>query len=257
MAEQQYLVFETSSNKIAINLNLVLEVIRMPKWTPYPNASDYIKGIFNLRNNIIPLIDFRKLLGYQTFEHEINDLIDMLKLREQDHINWLNELDLCVKERREFRLVTDAQKCKFGQWYYSFNTNNVVLKNFLDQFEEPHKLIHHKGITVNELMSQKKYDDAEKVITQARQNEFKKMINLFNELYGFLKSSIREFVVIINSDKGVKSFTVDKIDQIIKVADSDISSLDNAELKGTAKEVIKRDKDIILKLDIQTLLDKI
>lgn len=257
MAKDQYLIFETSSNKIAINLEYVLEVIRIPKWTPYPNSSDYIKGIFNLRNKIIPLIDFRKLLGYESFDDENNQLITMLKEREQDHINWLNELENSVLENREFTLTTDPKKCKFGIWYHSFKSENSSIDLFLKEFEEPHNKIHAIAHRVAELLKANKKDDALKLIAHSKLKELKRMLGLFEELFNMLKNTNKEFVVIIQSNNGIKSFTVDKIDQIIKVEDEDISVLESAELKGTAKEVIKRDGDIILKLDIMALLDQI
>lgn len=257
MTEVQYLVFETSSNKIAINLQHVLEVIRIPKWTPYPNSNDHIKGIFNLRNKIIPLIDFRKLLGYKSFDEENNDLIGMLKHREQDHINWLNELEKSVIEDRDFTLTTDPKKCKFGQWYYSFKAENSSIDLFLKEFEEPHNSIHNIAVKAKDLVSQKRKNDAIKLVNDSKNKELKKMIGLFHDLYTIIGNSNKEFVVIIQTDNGIKSFTVDKIDQIIKVADNEISLLESAELKGTAKEVIKRDNDIILKLDIMALLDQV
>lgn len=257
MAGEQYLIFETSSNKIAINLEYVLEVIRIPKWTPYPNANDYIKGIFNLRNKIIPLIDFRKLLGYNSFDDENNQLIETLKLREQDHINWLNELENSVNENREFTLTTDPKKCKFGVWFYSFKSENSSIDLFLKEFEEPHNKIHALAHKVSDLIKANRKDEAIKIVNDAKAKELKRMLNLFSELYNMIRNSSKEFVVIIQTDNGIKSFTVDKIDQIIRVEEGEISTLDNAELKGTAKEVIKRDNDIILKLDIMTLLDNI
>lgn len=257
MAEQQFLVFESFSNKIAINLEYVLEVIRMPNWTPYPNSSEYIKGIFNLRNKIIPLIDFRKLLGHKSFDDTMNELIDTLKEREQDHRNWLNELDKSVIEDREFSLTTDPRKCKFGLWYYSYKAENSTLELFLNEFEEPHKEIHNIAIKVAELRKQNKKSEALEVVQQAKGKELKKMIDLFGELYILLRNSIKEFVVIVNTNNGIKSYTVDKINQIIKVNDNEISIMDDAKLKGTAKEVIKKDGELILKLDIQSFLEKI
>jgi len=257
MAEQQYLVFESSSNKIAINLEYVLEVIRIPKWTPYPNTNEYIKGIFNLRNKVIPLIDFRKLLGYKSFDDSMDELINMLKEREQDHKNWLNELENTVIEGRAFNLTTDPHKCKFGLWYYSYQPENSTLELFLKEFEEPHKEIHHIAITVDGLMKHNKKSEALEVVKKAKDKELKKMLDLFSELYVFLRNSTKEFVVIVNTNNGIKSYTVDKINQIIKVNDNEISILDDVKLKGTAKEVIKKNDDLILKLDIQSFLEKI
>jgi len=250
----QYLVFETSTNKIAINLEYVLEVIRMPKWTKYPNSSDNVKGIFNLRDKVIPLIDFRKLLGYNSIEEETNDLIVLLKQREQDHINWINELLASIAEQREFKLTTDPHKCKFGQWYYSFQTNNFMLKAFLDEFEKPHKFIHEIGYTVNNLIKEKKYEEAEQIAAATRDKQLKLMLNLFRELYKIIKNSMIEFVVIVDMGSGIKSFTVDKINRIINVNAEDINKLEESQFNGIAQEVIKKENELILKLDIESLL---
>lgn len=251
---QQYLIFESSTNKIAINLDYVLEVIRMPEWTTFPNTDEFVKGIFNLRNNIIPLIDFRKYMGNMSLADE---MVALLRQREQDHINWVNELISCVDEHREFTLTTDHTKCKFGLWYYSFQTNNLKLKDFLELFEKPHKEIHRIGIKVKELLKEERFDEAKAISLSTRDNELKVMINLFKELYELLQTTVREFVVIINTDTGIKSVTVDKIDRIIMVQDEEISKLESAQLGGTCDEVIKRDEELILKLDLQKLLSDI
>lgn len=40
----------------------------------------------------------------------------MLAERETDHVNWINELERSVQEKRKFTLTTDPYKCAFGKW---------------------------------------------------------------------------------------------------------------------------------------------
>lgn len=55
--------FDLDNEIYAVNIVDVKEVINMPKITPVPNTQDYIKGIMNLRGDIVVIIDLEKRLG--------------------------------------------------------------------------------------------------------------------------------------------------------------------------------------------------
>jgi hypothetical protein len=48
--------------------------------------------------------------------------------REQDHRNWLAELEACVREHRPFGMARDPHQCKFGLWYDRYKTEDRRLK---------------------------------------------------------------------------------------------------------------------------------
>jgi chemotaxis signal transduction protein len=257
MLETQVLIFESSTNKFAIDLDYVLEIVRMPKYMKIPNASKNVRGIMNLRDRIIPLIDLRRMLGFQSLEDEAKDMIDMLKEREQDHINWVDELIASVKDRREFKLTTDPRMCKFGKWFYSFKTNNIVLANFLTNFEKPHNNIHALGIHVKELEHQNKFTEAMELCIEGRDKELASIKKLFAELYILFQTSYQEFAVIINTDGVLQSFNADKIDKIATISQDSYSKLESTRFGGNVKEVINIDNSIVLKLDIVRLLSEL
>jgi purine-binding chemotaxis protein CheW len=229
----------------------------MPKYMRVPNTSENVRGIMNLRNRIIPLIDLRKILGFKSLEEESKEMIDMLKEREQDHVNWVDELIASVNERREFKLTTDPRMCKFGKWFYSFKTNNIVLANFLTNFEKPHNAIHALGINVKELEHQGKFKEAMDLCIEGRDRELVSIRKLFAELYNIVQTSFQEFAVIINSDGVLKSFNADKIDKIARISPESYSTLESNRFDGNVKEVINIDDSIVLKLDIEKVLSEI
>ncbi len=55
--------FRLGKTLFAIDIHGIHEVLTLPKVRPVPGAPAYMKGIFNLRGQIIPLIDFRLLMG--------------------------------------------------------------------------------------------------------------------------------------------------------------------------------------------------
>lgn len=59
----QYLTFNLAGEIFAINVANVREVLELPKITQVPRMPDFLSGVFNLRGNIIPLLDLRLKFG--------------------------------------------------------------------------------------------------------------------------------------------------------------------------------------------------
>jgi len=55
-------VFTLEKEEYGIDINRVQEIIRLPETTRLPSTPDYVLGIINLRNTIIPVIDTKKKL---------------------------------------------------------------------------------------------------------------------------------------------------------------------------------------------------
>ncbi|MFZ3003292.1 MAG: chemotaxis protein CheW [Undibacterium umbellatum] len=60
---QEYLVFTLGQEEYGIDIQIVQELRSYEAVTNIANSPDYIKGVINLRGNIIPIIDLRLRLG--------------------------------------------------------------------------------------------------------------------------------------------------------------------------------------------------
>ncbi len=61
--ELSFLVFDVSGKLFAFDLSNVREVVRVKEVTKVPKAPPFIKGVFNLRGQIVPLIDLSKVIN--------------------------------------------------------------------------------------------------------------------------------------------------------------------------------------------------
>jgi purine-binding chemotaxis protein CheW len=61
--EQQLVVFKVADEEFGVDINEVKEIIRWEEVTRIPNAAPYIKGVINLRGNIIVVNDLAMKLG--------------------------------------------------------------------------------------------------------------------------------------------------------------------------------------------------
>lgn len=225
--EKKYLIFIVKDQKYAFSIKNIKEIITKPKINAAPNLPNYYLGMTKLRNDIVPIISLRKRLNYPTLDQENKELIEMLKLREQDHINWLNELEACVNENREFKLQRDPHLCNFGRWYYSYKSDSFALFSHLQKFEEPHNQIHGIANKVLDTMKTEGKEAAIAIINRVRGFELKKMLNLFQELYKLIENNNRETSIVFYQNNGKQvGFVVDQIDRIIEIPAEDIESVD-------------------------------
>ncbi|MDI6705996.1 MAG: chemotaxis protein CheW [Bacillota bacterium] len=63
MDEEQLVTFKIDMEEYGVKITDVQEINRMTEVTRIPRAPHYIEGIVNLRGNIIPALDLRKLFG--------------------------------------------------------------------------------------------------------------------------------------------------------------------------------------------------
>ena len=61
--EQQLVIFKVAGEEFGVNINEVKEIIRWEDVTRIPNSEAYIKGVINLRGNIIVVNDLAMKLG--------------------------------------------------------------------------------------------------------------------------------------------------------------------------------------------------
>ncbi len=56
----EYMTFELGKMKYAIELEKIREILTYPdNITPLPNTNDWVKGLINLRGEVVPILDIR------------------------------------------------------------------------------------------------------------------------------------------------------------------------------------------------------
>lgn len=60
---RKYLVFITDDLHLGVDAKYVVEILNNHTITPLPMTPNYVRGIFNMRGQIIPILDIRLKLG--------------------------------------------------------------------------------------------------------------------------------------------------------------------------------------------------
>lgn len=80
----QYVVFQLHTEEYGIDISHVREIVQMQGITKLPHAADFIEGIINLREQVIPIVDLKKrFYGLKT---EITDSSRIIVVNAGEHI---------------------------------------------------------------------------------------------------------------------------------------------------------------------------
>lgn len=222
----------------AIRLQDIQTMVALPHVTAMPKAPPYVRGVMNLRGAVIPVVDLRKRLGMIPLPDENQNLIGMLNNREEDHKNWLTELECSIREKRGFGLETDPCRCAFGKWYESYRTDNLILESLLKKFDTPHRKIHAIAHKALDLQKNGKDDEALKAIDDTRHGALSEMIQLFASLRHALTESLREIAIVGRTEKKPFAVIVDAVETVGHLAKGSIEPILNCGLSSNGDGLI-------------------
>lgn len=92
---KQVVVFQLADEEYAVDIGQSKQIIKVSKITPVPNTPDYVRGVINLRGQIVPVVDLRKRFGIEgTVEKEkiitieYDDMLIGLLVDDIEEVMW-------------------------------------------------------------------------------------------------------------------------------------------------------------------------
>ncbi|MBI5178550.1 MAG: chemotaxis protein CheW [Nitrospinae bacterium] len=220
-----WVTFRLGERFFGIESSYVMEMLVLPDLSHLPTPADYIRGVMNLRGTVILVVDLRRRMNMHSVAQDVEALVELLGKREQDHLNWITELENSVKEGREFKLTTNPHACAFGKWYDTYKASNVILENHLKKFDAPHKRIHSLGIEAVEMVKKGQREDALKLIERERKGTLGLLAGLFAEAKKLLRETLREIVIVLNYEGRTVGVTVDAIESVEHLKEGSIEEI--------------------------------
>jgi purine-binding chemotaxis protein CheW len=217
MIDTRHGIFAVGPHHVAVHASEVQEMFVLPEVRRPPGSPPWQRGLVSMRGTVLPALDLRLRLGLPTAHQELVALEKMLGEREQDHKNWLAELERSLAENRPFGLATDPRRCKFGQWYYAFQTEDPVLRSELARFEEPHARIHALAIEVDRLRQDGRLAEARTLVAEARDGLLVQLVALFESTRATLRGEHKEIGVWTRVGNRRAVLIVDRADAVTEL----------------------------------------
>ena len=75
-----YLTFKLGDETFAANVSKVIEILEIPKITKVPRSPDFMRGVVNLRGNVLSVIDSRIKFGLPVTDDTVNTCIIVMNI---------------------------------------------------------------------------------------------------------------------------------------------------------------------------------
>jgi purine-binding chemotaxis protein CheW len=125
-ASASYLSFRLEEEAFALHVSKVLEILEVEHITKVPHSPDFMRGVVNLRGNILPVIDTRVKFGLAPSEFTVNTCIVVINILSEGEELVLGALVDAVLEVAELKADDIQTPPKIGNKYKSDFINGMV-----------------------------------------------------------------------------------------------------------------------------------
>ncbi|HTQ54270.1 MAG TPA: chemotaxis protein CheW [Bryobacteraceae bacterium] len=95
---RQYLTFRLGDEVFATDVAKVREVLDFTTITKIPRTPDFMRGVINLRGNVVPVVDLRLCFAMSKTEKTVNTCIVVVEMVVDDESNIIGALADSVEE---------------------------------------------------------------------------------------------------------------------------------------------------------------
>jgi len=97
----QLVGFIVGEEEFAVPILSIQEIIKPIEWTRVPFTPDYVLGVFNLRGNVLPLIDLRIKFGAAANEIDENTRFIVMKIKGEDVAFIIDRLTSALRIKKK------------------------------------------------------------------------------------------------------------------------------------------------------------
>jgi len=80
--ENKFLMCKIGDETYGIDIQHVTDIIELQKITEVPDMPEYVRGVINLRGNVIPVIDLRLRFGMESKEYDDRTVITVVNIKD-------------------------------------------------------------------------------------------------------------------------------------------------------------------------------
>ncbi len=201
-SELPWIIFDLNQQLYAISTEMVTGIAQMPFITSVAGAPETYLGVANIRGEIIPILDLKKLLKLSSGKAETQRLIEVLDFKKKAAETYLKELRRCVREQDKFSVTSDV----FGE--------NLDI-GYTHELSEVAAMVKKIGQIQDELVRLSERVGGDKTIASKAEAACDKYIHTINSTVDFLNNDDNKLIISLTNDPGSSvtcmGFVVDSV----------------------------------------------
>ncbi|MFH1135606.1 MAG: chemotaxis protein CheW [Pseudomonadota bacterium] len=258
MEEAHMVSFNLAGEEYAFDIAKVREILKVPEITAVPNVPEYVKGLFTIRNQLLPIIDLRRMLGLPELVTEYHLVLDRA-MEEQRRLGEkiINDLEL----GRQSTSPPHPGKTWFGTWLSRYDTSSVEIEQGIKRLEKRREDFHlHAQEVIKSRSAVKDGADVEpgKYVGALSQNVLDVMMAVKQAVAEYHGEDQR--VMVVEAAGLYVGYLVDSVNEVMRIPRTFIddtptmAASQRKEVKGVAR--LEEGGRLVMIMDEQTLVTR-
>ncbi|MBF0112586.1 MAG: chemotaxis protein CheW, partial [Desulfamplus sp.] len=251
--EEQLVSFRVGHDEYAFDIKRVSEILKVMDITAAPNVPSYVLGMFTIRNQLLPLLDMRGILGLPSL---ISERKAMLEQACKEDRHWVESLINSVEANSRFTGALKTNETTFGKWLEGYNTASVEVETLVKRLKRQRSELYATGRRLLELSTMEEDIRCKEQLTPI----LNVVIDTIKELQNTMADHISEDqrAMVVECGSMTIGYLVDWVDEVLRIPKSVIdatpamASSDRRELKAVAK--LNQGERLIMIMDESALV---
>lgn len=141
-----WIIFELNEQLYAISTEMVTGILQFPPITSIANAPDIFLGVANVRGDVIPILDLKRLLKIKDINSDIEQVLTALNYKLGGIEDYLAEMRRCAEKNERFAVSADYFGDKIDLKKFAENSKTYSL---LSQVKEGQRKLEEYGEKIN------------------------------------------------------------------------------------------------------------
>lgn len=117
----QYLTFKMADEVFAVDVAKIREILDFTPATKVPGTPDFMRGVINVRGNVVPVVDMRMKFGLSETQKTVDTCIVVMEIAVEEDTTVLGALVDSVQEVFELEAALIVPPPKIGsRWRTEF-----------------------------------------------------------------------------------------------------------------------------------------
>ena len=256
--EKQFVSFKVADEEFAFEIQKVREILKISDITTVPNVPDYVRGVFTIRNHLLPILDMRGLLGLPDL---LSERIEKVEEGLAQDFEWAKSLKHCIQGNALFSGTTNAKETPFGRLLERYKTTSVTIEKIIKSLKKDRVKLYDLAQDATEIARMNK----QSALTFLEEKSTSILNQLSDTMIRFKKNlehhiTEEQRALVVEAENMTIGFLVDWVDEVIRVPRSVIdetptlASSERRELKAVAK--LDNGERLIMIMDESALVSK-
>ena len=85
----QYIVIKLGGEQYGINIKYIDNIVRIPAITRVPKVDEYIRGVINIRGEVVPIMSLRRRFELEDIEYTHATRIIIVRMEDQSRVGFI------------------------------------------------------------------------------------------------------------------------------------------------------------------------